>query len=325
MYRLRFDMRASSFGAPVNSLYRCALDMAAWGDRHGCSSVLVHEHHRSPDGYLPAPVPMASALAARTEQLHIVVSLLVLPLYHPIRLAEEMCVLDHLSSGRVSYIGGIGYRPAEYQLYGVDFHVRGRIAESYLAVLLEAKTGLPFEHEGRSMQVTPGPYTPGGPKIAWGGGSVAAARRAGRYGLDFVPFRSSEKIRAAYEEESEAYGHEPGTCVLPSGKQPGTIFVAEDLDLAWEEIGPYLLYDVRSNAEWNQGSRGTISISFAQTIDELRQENSTHRIMAVEEAIDYGRTQGALSLQPLVGGLPPEIAWRYLKTVVEKVEPALAG
>ena len=324
MYTLRFDMRAPSFGAPVNELYRCALDMASWGDRHGCSNVLVHEHHNSSDGYLPAPVPMASALAARTEQVRIVVSLLVLPLYHPIRLAEEMCVLDHLSSGRVSYIGGVGYRPAEYEMYGIDFHTRGRLAESHLALLLEAKTGLPFEYEGRSIQVTPGPYTPGGPKIAWGGGSVAAARRAGRYGLDFVPFRNSGRIRVAFEEESHAHGHEPGACVLPSVEQPGTIFVAEDLDRAWEEMGPYLLYDVRSNAEWNQGSRGTVSISFAQTIDELRKENSTHRIMAVEEAIEYGRAHGALSLQPLVGGLPPEIAWRYLKTVIERVEPALA-
>jgi alkanesulfonate monooxygenase SsuD/methylene tetrahydromethanopterin reductase-like flavin-dependent oxidoreductase (luciferase family) len=268
---------------------------------------------------------MASALAARTEQVPIVISLVVLPLYNPIRLAEEMCVLDHLSSGRLSYIGGIGYRSVEYEMYGVDFHTRGSDAERYLSLLLRAKTGLPFEYEGRRIHVTPGPYTPGGPKMAWGGGSEAAARRAGRYGLDFVAFRNSEKLRVAFNEESRAHGHQPRACILPRIDQPGTIFVAENLDRAWEEVGPYLLYDVRSNAEWNQGSRGTVSISFAQTIDELRKENATHRIMVVEEAIEYGRAHGALSLHPLIGGLPPETAWRYLKNVVEKVEPVLAA
>ena len=89
--------------------------------------------------------------------------------------------------------------------------------------------------------------------MAWGGGSEAAARRAGRYGLDFVAFRSSKKLRIAFEEESRSHGQEPGTCGFPSSDRPGTAFVAEDLDRAWEEIGPYLLYDVRSNAEWNQG------------------------------------------------------------------------
>lgn len=324
MYTLRFDMRAPSSGAPLNELYRSALDMATWGDGHGCSGLVVHEHHIAADGYLPSPVPMAAAFAARTERVPIVISLVVLPLYHPIRLAEEMCVLDHLSKGRVSYIGGIGYRPIEYELYGLDFHKRGSIAEHHLSILLQAKTGLPFEHEGRCIRVTPSPYTPGGPKMAWGGGSDAAARRAGRYGLDFAAFRSSEKLRIAFEEESRAHDHEPGTCSLPSIDRPGTIFVAEDLDRAWEEIGSYLLYDVRSNAEWNQGTYSASGVSFARTIDELRAENITHRIMTVEEAIDHGRGHGTLGLHPLIGGLPPEIAWRYLNNVIDKVEPALA-
>ena len=323
MYTLRFDMRAPSAGAPRSELYRCALDMAAWGERHGCSGLILHEHHNSADGYLPSPVTLAAAFAARTEVASILISLVVLPLYHPIRLAEEMCVLDHLSKGRVSYIGGIGYRPVEYEMYGLDYHRRGSIAERHLALLLRAKTGLAFEYEGRRIQITPGPYTPGGPKMAWGGGSEAAARRAGRYGLDFVSFRNSEKLRIAFNEERQAHGHEPGTGGFPGIDRPGTVFVAEDLDRAWEEIGPYLLYDVRSNAEWNQGTRGTSSLSFARTIDELRKENGTHRIMTVEEAIDHGRAHGTLGLHPLVGGLPPDIAWRYLRNVVDKVGPAL--
>jgi alkanesulfonate monooxygenase SsuD/methylene tetrahydromethanopterin reductase-like flavin-dependent oxidoreductase (luciferase family) len=167
VFTLRFDMRAPSTGAPAHELYRAALAMAAFADTRGCRGVMVHEHHLTPDGYLPTPVTMAAALAARTDHVPIVVSLVVLPLYHPIRLAEEMCVVDQLSEGRVSYVGGVGYRPVEYEMYGLDFHTRGRVADASLSLLLRAKTGEEFAHEGRRIKVTPPPFTPGGPKIAW--------------------------------------------------------------------------------------------------------------------------------------------------------------
>src|SRR5436190_6075021 len=175
---MRFDMRAPTTGAPATDLYRTALDMAAWAESRGCLSAVVCEHHTSEDGYLPAPLLLAGAMAARTTTLPIMVAVVILPLYDPVRLAEEMAVLDVMSAGRVSYVAAIGYRPVEYEMFGVDFHRRGRIADEKLDVLLRAKTGAPFEHDGRRIQVTPTPVSPGGPAVFWGGGSMAAARRA---------------------------------------------------------------------------------------------------------------------------------------------------
>ena len=109
-----------------------------------------------------------------------------MPLYDPVRLAEEMTVLDNLSRGRVSYVAAIGYRPVEYEMYGVDFHRRGRIGEEKLELLLRAKTGEPFEHDGRRIHVTPPPLTPGGPSCSGAGAAAAAAQRAGRFGLGFL-------------------------------------------------------------------------------------------------------------------------------------------
>src|SRR5262245_31998273 len=183
---MRFDMRAPATGAPASELYAAALEMAAWAETRGCLSAVVCEHHTSADGYLPTPTVLASAMAARTTTLPIMVAALVLPLYDPVRLAEEMVVVDILSHGRVSYVAAVGYRPDEYELYGIDFHRRGKIAEEKLGVLLQAKSGEPFEHEGRRVQITPPPVTPGGPMVLWGGGSVAAARRAGRFGIGFL-------------------------------------------------------------------------------------------------------------------------------------------
>ena len=89
MFTLRFDMRAPESGAPAAELYQAALDMAAWSDTRGGLSAMVCEHHMSSDGYLPSPMLMASAIAARTERLRIMVSVVLLPLYDPVRLAAK--------------------------------------------------------------------------------------------------------------------------------------------------------------------------------------------------------------------------------------------
>ena len=322
MFMMRFDMRAPSIGAPAPDLYEAALDMVEWAESRGCVNVTVCEHHASSDGYLPSPLVLASAMAARTRQVRITVAVALLPLYDEVRLAEELVVLDNLSRGRVGVVTAIGYRPIEYEMYGVDFHRRGAIAEEKLGVLLRAKTGEPFEYEGRRIHVTPTPFTPGGPMVAWGGGSLPAARRAGRHGIGFMAQAGDASLRAAYEEAARAAGHEPGLCILPNPDDASTIFVAHDVDEAWRELGPFLMHDVRSYAEWNEGNEDTASLSFVDSAEALRAENRSHRILSVDEAVESVRGGAPLALHPLIGGLPPEMAWKYLRTVVEDVTPA---
>lgn len=324
MYILRFDMRAPSFGAPAADLYDAALEMASWAETRGAVAAVVCEHHALDDGYLPAPMVLATALAARTTTLPIIAAVVILPLYQPIRLAEEMIVLDLISRGRVSYVAAIGYRPEEYELFDTDFRRRGRIADAHLEVLLQAKTGEPFEHDGREVQLTPRPFTAGGPRVSWGGGSDAAARRAGRNGLDFFAQAGDGSLRVAYEEAARTAGHEPGWCFLPPRDLPTSVFVTDDLDTGWEELGPYLFHDAQAYAAMNQGDQRTASFSFAGSIEELRAEEASHRIVTVDEAVALIRSGQPLPLQPLVGGLPPEVAWRYLRNI-ELVNAALAG
>src|SRR3954453_2480356 len=161
MFLMRFDLRAPATGAPASELYAAALEMAAWADSRGCMSIVVSEHHGSEDGSLPSPLIIASAFAARTTTGPITVAVMPLPLCDPIRLAEEMAVLDIVSCGRMLFVAAIGYRPSEYEMFGIDFTRRGQIAEDKLALLLRAKTGEPFDHDGRRIHVTPRPFTPG--------------------------------------------------------------------------------------------------------------------------------------------------------------------
>jgi alkanesulfonate monooxygenase SsuD/methylene tetrahydromethanopterin reductase-like flavin-dependent oxidoreductase (luciferase family) len=159
--------------------------------------------------------------------------------------------------------------------------------------------------------------------VSWGGGSEAAARRAGRNGLGFFAQSADESLRHAYEDAARRAGHEPGWCFLPPKELPTSLFVADDVDRAWDELGPYLMHDARSYAAMNPDDRGTTGLSFARSVDELRAEGRSHRIVGVNEAISLARSGLALPLHPLIGGLPPELAWRYLRTVTDEVMPAL--
>lgn len=322
MYSMRFDMRAPDFGAPPTELYEAAVDMCAWAETRGCLAAVLCEHHSSPDGYLPTPLILASAIAARTRQLTMTL-IVILPFYDPVRLAEEIAVLDIISKGRASYVFGLGYRPEEYDHFGLDIRARGRIADEKLGLLRRLLAGEVVQHEGRRIKVTPPPFSPQGPLMMWGGGSLAAARRAGRYGLGYLAQGDVPGSQEAYEAACRAHGHQPGMTLLPNRDTPSVCFVAHDVDLAWQEVGPHLLHDARAYAEWNPGDQTTAGIADVSDVDELRAMSRTHRIFTADEAIAYVRGGGMLTLAPLCGGLPPDIAWKYLRYVDEAVMPAL--
>jgi alkanesulfonate monooxygenase SsuD/methylene tetrahydromethanopterin reductase-like flavin-dependent oxidoreductase (luciferase family) len=294
--------------------------MCAWAEDHGCVAAVLCEHHGSEDGYLPAPLMLAPAIAARTR--HLALSLiLILPFYDPVRLAEDMAVLDILSGGRASYILALGYRPEEFEHFGLELGDRGRLADEKLALLRRLLAGETVVQDGRRITVTPRPLTAGGPGLMWGGGTVAAARRAGRYGLGMLGNANVPGMREAYEAACQKHGHPPGATFFPERDTPSVIFVADDIDQAWSELGEYLLHDVRSYAAWNPGDETTAGFSHVESVAELREKNASHVIISVSEAISRVRAGKVLNLSPLCGGLPPEIAWPYLKRVGDVVLP----
>jgi alkanesulfonate monooxygenase SsuD/methylene tetrahydromethanopterin reductase-like flavin-dependent oxidoreductase (luciferase family) len=323
VFMLRFDMRAPSDGpAAIGDLYDAAVEMSVWGEEHGAASVVLSEHHASPDGYLPSPMVLAAAISARTSTVPIMVAALLVPLHDPVRLAEDMAVLDVMSRGRVAYIAGLGYRPEEYAMFGRSLEARGRRMDECLTVLLRAWSGEEFEYDGRTVRVTPRPSTRGGPFLLYGGGSPAAARRAARFGLGFFAQTWAEGLEDTYRDECERLGNEPGMCVLPAPGSATTIFVAEDVDRAWRTIGPFMLHDARMYASWLHDTPAA-SKSTALTIDALRAEAGAYRVLTPEQAVEYARTFGALALHPLCGGCPPELAWETLHLVADRVLPAL--
>jgi len=324
MFMLRFDMRAPLDGpAATADLYQAAIEMAEWGESRGCVSALVSEHHTSSDGYIPSPLILASAIASRTRKVPINCGAVLLNFYDPIKLAEDMVILDIVSQGRVSFTIGLGYRAEEYAMFGVEMRRRGRILDGKLEALLRAVRGEAFEYEGRPVQVTPPAFTPGGPSISLGGQSEAAAKRAGRNGIDFLAGGGGDGLAEVYRAAALEAGHEPGLAMIPGKSGPMTLYVAKDLDRAWKEIGPFMLHDAKMYAEWMGNDTRAVSHSPAQTVDELRSENGPYRIVTPEEAVAMIRAGAPLPYQPLSGGCPPELAWESLKLYEAEVLPAL--
>jgi len=298
--------------------------MVAWGEQHGNIAAVISEHHASPDGYIPSPLILASAMAARTQSTIIVVAALLGLLYDPIRLAEDLAVLNHVSSGRVMTVIGMGYRNDEYQLFGVDPRTRAAQMDDLLATLNQAWTGQPFAHPTRgTIQVTPTPATSGGPPLAYGGHTLAAARRAARHGLLFLAETGGDHLQEAYEDEAKKWNIDAPGCQLTSPGTATTAFVTDDLDSAWAELGPRMLNEIRLYRDWNQaaGKSGIASLSEADTVDELRSEQGGYRIYTSAQAAELAASGQVLSLEPLCGGLPPERAWHYLRAAAAAAVP----
>jgi alkanesulfonate monooxygenase SsuD/methylene tetrahydromethanopterin reductase-like flavin-dependent oxidoreductase (luciferase family) len=254
--------------------------------------------------------------------LAILLAAVPIPFWDPVRLAEEMSVLDIISKGRVSYAFGIGHRAEEYEHFGIDMHQRGKLADESLALLRRLLLSQPVDHKGRSIHVTPVPATAGGPYMLIAGGSKAAARRAAKYGLGFISQTDSPELKQFYESECRANGHEPGVMQFPVPGAPTTVFVADDVDRAWDELGPYLLHDAVTAASYRHGDDSVASISRADSVSALREAEGSYRIFTLDEAAEYIRGGRPLPLLPLCGGVPPEVAWPYLERAVMATERA---
>ena len=317
---LSYDMRAPDFGPPARDLYAAALDQCEWADGLGFHSVVLPEHHASPDGYMPSPVVMASAIGARTSTLRIAISLLLVPFYQPHRLAEDLAVCDLVCGGRLDVMLGSGYREVEFEMYGVDLHQRGKMMNDAIVFFRQAWTGEPFEWQGRTVHVLPRPAQRPRPKIIVGGASPASARRAARIGDVYAPIHP--RLYEIYLEEMATLGKpvpEGGGPVVGAGG--AVVAVTEDPERAWATIQRNLLHDAVIYAEWTGGRQGAMFKPISTT-EELK-ASGQYQVVTPDECLALAAEHGGLSFRPLVGGIDPEFAWASLQLFADRVLPHL--
>lgn len=231
---IRFDLRRAPF-SPLSDadLYRHTVEMSTWADEHGFAAITVSEHHGV--DFISSPVAMAGMLLGATKSASVMINALLLPLYDPVRLAEDTATLDLMSGGRFRFVAGLGYRHEEFAMAGVDRKRRGKIVEEYLGVLMKAWTGEPFEWQGRTITVTPTPASPAQALVFAGGSVKASAERAARLRLGFFTMSTDPTLGETYEAECKKVGFEHGFFMFPTG--PSFVHVAEDPDKAWAELG----------------------------------------------------------------------------------------
>ncbi len=310
----------------MSARYQAVVEMAAHADEHGFTTITLEEHHGAANGWSPSPMAVAAAIFGRATRIGVTISALLVPLHDPVRLAEDLAVLDLLSGGnRLSIVTGLGYRPSEYALLDKEWARRGRLLDEALDVMMSAWSGEPFEYRGAEVIITPVPVSQPHPFIMIGGNSAAAARRAARRGLVFFPSSHSPELKQIYDDELAANGTS-GMCLMPSPRQTLN-FIAEDPDKAWAELGRHFFHEASVYKSWQTSDIASAVKSTANSIKELRDEG-IYRILHPAEAVELlcGEEHASpFVLHPLCGGMPIEAAWQCLNLYTGQVLPALAG
>jgi alkanesulfonate monooxygenase SsuD/methylene tetrahydromethanopterin reductase-like flavin-dependent oxidoreductase (luciferase family) len=180
--------RAHGETKPAALVYAEALETARMADELGFDTVVVSEHHFLDSSWCPAPLVLATAIAAQTSRVRVGSGILILPLCEPVRLAEEIAVLDTISGGRAIVGLGLGYRREEFAGYGVAFEDRASRWRELLDVLPTLLSGATSSHAGEHFRFTdvairPAPLQRPHPPIWIGTGHERGIRSAARAGF----------------------------------------------------------------------------------------------------------------------------------------------
>jgi len=249
-----YDFRnPAAWRIPWQQLYNETLDQARWAEELGFNSIWLSEHHFTDDGYMPSLPTALGAIAARTERVRLGTAVLLAPLHHPLRLAEDLAVVDLISNGRLDVGLAVGYRSKEFEVMAVPRSERGRRTEETVALLRLAWSGRPFSFDGacyrfEDVTVTPPPAQSPSPPIFLGGSSIPAARRAGRLGCGFVA--DSGGSLDLYEVYADAFTVVEGGLEAPEIRTNRLVYVCSDPERAWEMLGSHLLYQHNVYAQW---------------------------------------------------------------------------
>ena len=306
----------------MGARYQAFVEMARYADEHGVGIVTLEEHHGADDGWSPSPMTMAGLVFGATNTLTVSIFALLLPLHDPLRVAEDLAVLDLASGGRLTTVLGLGYRPEEYAAHGKDWKQRGALMDECVDTLLKAWTGEPFEFRGTTVRVTPKPLTQPHPMILLGGTSKPAARRAARFGLPMMAAAHVDWLEPYYYEQCNEQGTQ-GFFMDP-GSEFASIHIADDPDKVWHDLGSYFLHEATTYHAWQTPDIQSSAHSHASTVDELRAEG-LYQVLTPEQAVERGTTKGSINLHPLVGGMPIDAGWDSLHLYCEQVLPKLAA
>lgn len=207
----------------ANQFVADILDEAVYAEEVGFHSAWIGEHHFGTLGVLSCPDLLLANLAARTKRIRLAPAVTVLPLHHPIRVAEQWATLDLLSGGRVDFAAGRGYDRREYQPFNVSFEDNQSLFEEGMELVRRLwSSDSPVSHHGKhyrfdNVAITPRPVQRPIPAYvaSFSRPSIELAAKLG-CGLIVAPFAAAmsfgglEQVAQLYKEACARYGNEPG-------------------------------------------------------------------------------------------------------------------
>jgi alkanesulfonate monooxygenase SsuD/methylene tetrahydromethanopterin reductase-like flavin-dependent oxidoreductase (luciferase family) len=235
------------------TVYDRALQRVEIMDRAGYDAVWLAEHHFSGYSVCPSVHMMGVHIANRTTRLRIGMAVSLAAFYHPLRLAEEVALLDVLSGGRVNWGAGRGFDPTEFRVFGVPLEESAPRFQEAVEIVLAAWKNERLHWSGRywrfeDVEVLPKPLQQPHPPVWLATGSPEAIGWAARHGYSILlgphqTFAENAANRERYRQELEANGHALAGRDLPIAR---LVAVAES-DAAAEEIA-------RAGVQWIAGS-----------------------------------------------------------------------
>lgn len=234
---LTFSNPGSKF--PLRHFVDSQIDQAVLAEELGYDHVWMAQHHGT-DMYFPTPFPILAAVAARTRRIRLGTYIVILPIQHPLDVAEQAVTLDMLSGGRFDLGLGLGNFILDFEAYGISRHERGSRMEESLAIIRGLWTQEKFSFQGKHYSLPPFTLNPrpiqASPPLWVAATAEKAFDRAARYQCHLAG--GSGLGIEYYESRLRAYGHDPKD-YYKSVLQ--LIHVAETREQAWKEAAPSVL------------------------------------------------------------------------------------
>ena len=190
----------------------------------GWDGCFLTEHHQQEDGYLPNPLLLAGLVGMKTERLKVGTCVLLMPLHHPVHVAEDCAVIDQATKGRLVLSIGVGYQPHDFEAFEIPITERAPRTEEAVDIIRKSWTGERFSFEGKHFHykdtlITPGPRQQPGPPIWMASWTPVGLRRAGRLADGWIadPVQSLGVIKdyaSRYRAAAQKAGRKPYICLM---------------------------------------------------------------------------------------------------------------
>ena len=330
-FGLWYDFRnPQQWPQSADRLYAETLEQIAWAEDRGFDDVWLSEHHFINDGYLPSILPVAAAIGARTKQIRIASGVLLMPFHNPVRLAEDIAVVDVISGGRFEFGVGVGFKHEEFESFGVPFKERGARTNQSLEIIRRLLGGeeITFKSEFfdfKNVKVTPQPIQKPHPPIWLGGFTPAALRRAARYGDGFTVPAATREVYEQYIAELKKQNRPADNIRFASAMW--CLIVSNDPEKTFAEAADHVIYQANNYSVWLSAAGLSPLSEHLKNHEDLRKSGLLQVVdpdTAIRIIRDFTSSVPITHFYSwtLPPGLPPRWAQTHLELFASKVIPA---